>query len=229
MNWAERIARDDRLTGSYFDRLYERDEDPWRFESSPYEKAKYEATLDALGSPERRFGRAFEAGCSIGVFTELLAGRCDDLLAVDLSPIAVERAKERLRGRDHVKVEQRALPEELPDGPFDLVVCSEILYYWSAGLLERSLGDLERADWSGRQPRGGALAATYPQLPTAGRRGSRPSEPRARSSRARAIGDRAALPARPLGPAGVRQAELVIVGGGAAGLSAARGYRRRRR
>ncbi len=167
MNWAERIARDDRLTGSYFDRLYERDEDPWRFESSPYEKAKYEATLDALGSPERRFGRAFEAGCSIGVFTELLAGRCDDLLAVDLSPIAVERAIERLRGRAHVRVEQRALPEELPDGPFDLVVCSEILYYWSADLLERSLGDL-----SGLIGPGGSLVAvhwrprtrSYPQL-----------------------------------------------------------------
>ena len=142
MSAVERPTPVGRLPASYFDRLYASDPDPWGFESSPYERDKYAATLAALGPPERRFARAFEAGCSIGVLTHRLAPRCDDLLAVDLSPPAVERAQARLRDQTHVRVERSALPEELPDGRFDLVVCSEILYYWSAGLLDAAMDDL---------------------------------------------------------------------------------------
>ena len=42
---------------------------------SSHERDKYAATLAALGPPERRFAHAFEAGCSIGVFTAQLAAR----------------------------------------------------------------------------------------------------------------------------------------------------------
>ncbi len=164
---AERAPAAERLPEAYFEELYERDGDPWEFASSAYEDAKYEATLAALGPSERRFRSAFEAGCSIGVFTARLAPRCDELLAVDLSPLAVEGARRRLDGLRHVRVERRALPEELPARPFDVVVLSEILYYWSPRLLMRSLARLERLVGSG-----GSLVAvhwrprtrTYPQL-----------------------------------------------------------------
>jgi len=132
-----------RIEPGWFEELYKTDPDPWRFETSPYEQAKYAQTLTALGPDSRRFHRALEAGCSIGVFTELLAPRCDDLLAVDASPTAVAHARERLAGSDHVHVDHRVLPEDLPDGPFDLVVCSEILYYWSADPLRELLARLE--------------------------------------------------------------------------------------
>ena len=49
------------------------------------------------------------------------------------------------RSRPWVEVEQRALPEELPTGPFDLIVCSEILYYWSEEVLVGALPRLEQA------------------------------------------------------------------------------------
>ena len=156
-----------RLAGAYFEQLYASERDPWDFESSRYERDKYAATLAALGPPERRFARAFEGGCSIGVFTELLAARCHELLAVDVSLSAVERARGRLGDRDNVRIERRALPEELPTGPFELVLLSEILYYWSAELLDRSLERLA----SMVAPGGSLLAVhwrprtrTYPQL-----------------------------------------------------------------
>jgi peptidoglycan/xylan/chitin deacetylase (PgdA/CDA1 family) len=41
---------------------------------------------------------------------------------------AVVAARELLSGRRHVVVERRTLPEEMPDGPFDPIVASEILY-----------------------------------------------------------------------------------------------------
>jgi len=118
----------ERLGREYFEGLYAESDDPWNFEASEYEQDKYARTLAVLG--ERTFRRALEAGASIGVFTELLSDRCDELLAVDVSERAVAAARRRLSGRGHVRVERRTLPEEMPDGPFDLIVASEVLYYF---------------------------------------------------------------------------------------------------
>jgi SAM-dependent methyltransferase len=133
----------ERLGREYFERLYTESPDPWDFESSAYEKRKYERTLEALGS--RTFGRALEAGCSIGVFTTLLAPRCTELLAVDASQRAVEIARSRLADQGQVHIERRTLPEEMPDGPFDLVVASEILYYWPREVVLEALRGFEEA------------------------------------------------------------------------------------
>jgi predicted TPR repeat methyltransferase len=122
-------VRRKRLDRDYFEDLYEESADPWDFETSDYERKKYERTLESLGG--RKFRRAFEAGSSIGVFTAMLASRCDELLAVDTSEKAVEIARERLLEMCHVlRLSRRTLPEEMSDGPFDLVVASEVLYYW---------------------------------------------------------------------------------------------------
>ncbi|MFC7609312.1 SAM-dependent methyltransferase [Teichococcus aestuarii] len=63
------------LPAAYFEALYAADPDPWRFRDSAYEAGKYAATLAALERP--RYGRVLEVGCSIGVLTKQLAGRCD--------------------------------------------------------------------------------------------------------------------------------------------------------
>ena len=118
----------ERLGREYFEGLYAESEDPWNFEVSEYEQNKYARTLASLG--DRTFRRALEAGASIGVFTEMLADRCDELIAVDVSERAVAVAQRRLSGRDHVRVERRTLPEQMPEGPFDLIVASEVLYYF---------------------------------------------------------------------------------------------------
>lgn len=115
---------------SHFEGLYAADTDPWGFEDRWYEERKRAVTLSAL--PQRRFGTAYEPGCSIGVLTEALADRCGTVLASDASALALGRAQERLADRPHVRLERRVLPQEWPDGTFDLVVLSEILYYFAA-------------------------------------------------------------------------------------------------
>lgn len=112
---------------THFDSLYAGSADPWGFTSRWYEQRKYALTLAAL--PEPRYASAYEPGCSIGVLTELLADRCDRLLASDGSAAAVERAQQRLAGRETVTIEQRRLPEEWSTGSYDLVVLSELLYF----------------------------------------------------------------------------------------------------
>jgi SAM-dependent methyltransferase len=135
------MARD-RAPVEHFERLARESEDPWGYESSDYERRKYRHTLTYL--PER-CGRTLELGCSIGVFTAMLAPRCDSLVAVDFSPTALERARRRLGGADQVELLHRRLPEQMPAGPFDTIVCAEILYYWSARLVRVGLRRMEAA------------------------------------------------------------------------------------
>lgn len=115
------------LAQEYFDRQYDGDDDPWQFDTSWYERRKYAVTLASL--PEKRYVRALEPGCANGALTELLAGRCDELIAFDLLPGPVDRARRRLADREHVRVEQESFPSWWPGGSGDLVVWSEVAYY----------------------------------------------------------------------------------------------------
>ena len=117
------------LPPAYFEDVYRRKSDPWDFASSPYEAAKYQATLAAL--PRARYGTAFEAGCSIGVLTARLAERCERLLAVDINEDALAQARERCRELPNVQLKRARLPDEFPPGTFDLILVSEIGYYLS--------------------------------------------------------------------------------------------------
>jgi len=117
------------VPSEFFDTLYEGSADPWHFETSDYEAAKYAATVAAL--PRARYRRALEIGCSIGVLTAHLAERCDTLVAVDVSERALIQARERCREHGHVELALMMLPRQLPPGRFDLIVISEVGYYWS--------------------------------------------------------------------------------------------------
>ena len=133
------LRPDGTIDESYFRDLYAADPDPWGFETSAYEAQKYAATLAAL--PHQRYARAFEAGCANGVLTEHLARRCDHLLAVDVAPDALARARARLADEPHVRIEERVMPDEMPAGRFGLAVVSEVGYYLSRPRL---------ADWADR-------------------------------------------------------------------------------
>ncbi|TDR85297.1 class I SAM-dependent DNA methyltransferase [Enterovirga rhinocerotis] len=118
------------LPPEYFEARYAADPDPWRFETSDYERAKYDATLAAL--PHPHFASALEVGCSIGVLTRQIAERCDRLVALDVAEIALDRARERCHAQDHVVFIRGQVPGEWPDGPFDLILLSEVIYYLEA-------------------------------------------------------------------------------------------------
>jgi trans-aconitate methyltransferase len=128
----------------YFDEMYRRHRDPWSFETRWYEQRKRALTMAVL--PEPRFASALEIGCSIGLLTETLADRCESLVAVDLVPSAVEAAGARVASKPHVEVFQHDIAGGLPRGSFELVVLSEVGYYFEADalrvLLQRIAGAL---------------------------------------------------------------------------------------
>ncbi|MEU1535365.1 SAM-dependent methyltransferase [Streptomyces fagopyri] len=129
---------------SYFDRQYADAADPWHLAERWYDRRKYNLTVAAL--PHPHYLSAFEPGCSVGVLTGLLAARCDRLLSTDRVPSAVE-ATQRTADADHVTVRQMTVPEQWPEESFDLVVLSELLYYFNSAtrtqLLNQSVKSLE--------------------------------------------------------------------------------------
>jgi SAM-dependent methyltransferase len=124
-----------------FERLYHESPDPWRYRTSDYERAKYAATLEALPKPSH--GLCLEVGCSIGVFTRLLAARCQHVVAIDFSLGAITLARHNLAGVRNVDLLRASFPEEAPPGSWDLIVCSEILYYLQPRALAEAIAWIE--------------------------------------------------------------------------------------
>lgn len=129
----------------YFEQLYAGNPDPWDFENRWYDQRKH--TLTAASLPRRRYRSAFEPGCSTGRLTALLAERCDHVLAVDAVTAAVSTAARRLAGTPGVTFRHALMPQDWPEGPFDLVVLSELGYYFDDAeldeLLNRAVDSLE--------------------------------------------------------------------------------------
>lgn len=121
----------DSLTPEYFAGLYGGgpDPDPWGFTTSAYEAAKYAATLAAL--PRTRYASGLEIGCSIGVLTRDLGTRCDALIGIDVVETALVAARARCADRPWVRFEACAIPQAWPEGRFDLVLLSEVVYFFT--------------------------------------------------------------------------------------------------
>ena len=146
------------LGRDYFDALYARNDDPWRLGTRWYESRKRAITLASL--PEERYATGLEIGCSVGMLTEGLADRVDYLLAVDISQSAVDRARAQVNGR--ARVERADVLDAFPEGPFDLIVLSEVGYYFGRDGLERVLDGLE-----GALAPGGTVVACHWRHPVA--------------------------------------------------------------
>jgi len=118
-----------RQSPAFFEAKYHASRDPWQFSSSNYERERYDATLAALSRAS--YQRGFEPGCSIGVLTAALAPRVRQLIACDISDTAVALARDRCRGLAHVDIYRGDVAEGPPPGAFDLMVFSELGYYFS--------------------------------------------------------------------------------------------------
>jgi SAM-dependent methyltransferase len=112
----------------FFDGLWRRG-DPWDLEGSKFEQERYAHLLRILDT--RRYARLLELGCGSGAFTRLLCRAADHVVALDISPTAIARAKGA--GIDPFVVDFREANimeyDVRPEGPWDLVVMSETIYY----------------------------------------------------------------------------------------------------
>jgi SAM-dependent methyltransferase len=56
-------------------------------------------------------------------------------VACDIAPTAVRLARQRCAGLPNVHIDQGDLAKSMPQGPFDLIIFSEIGYYFAAAEL----------------------------------------------------------------------------------------------
>jgi SAM-dependent methyltransferase len=122
-------SQNESVPSSFFDETYRGSPDPWRYTSSFYETSKFRTTLRAL--PKVQFKNAFEIGCAIGVITQKLAPKCDRLLSVDYSEVGLEEARKRCKNLPQLRFEQMQIPKQFPTEKFDLILFSEVGYYFT--------------------------------------------------------------------------------------------------
>lgn len=131
-------------TDAYFDEMWATGDDPWDHGRRWYEARKYDLTVACL--PAERYRSAFEPGCGAGFLTARLAGRVDRLVAMERAERGVEATRRRCAGLPHVEVRRGRIPADWPEGTFELLVLSEVLYYLDddelAAALERAATSL---------------------------------------------------------------------------------------
>lgn len=103
--------------------------DAWAYENGEFARRRFQFVLEML--PESRVASALEVGCAEGHFTKELAGRVDQLLACDISKIAIERAQQFCKDVRNVRYATLDVRNGLPGGEFDLILFSDVLYYFS--------------------------------------------------------------------------------------------------
>ncbi len=137
--------------------LFERRADPWGY-TNEYEQTKYRQTLELI--PEGPVDDVLEVACAAGHFTAQLATRAKRLVATDISEAALRRAAERCSDHDNVRYEQFELGKSPIQGRYDLIVCSEMLYY----LGRRSKLEAAAAELAGALKPGGRLVMAHATL-----------------------------------------------------------------
>ncbi|MFK7803263.1 MAG: glycosyltransferase [Anaerolineae bacterium] len=111
---------------AFFEELFEDDADPWAY-TSDYEQAKYEQTLDFF--PSGPIESALEIACAEGHFTMQYAPRVKTLMAADISQKALDRTAVRCADFSNINYLQLDLAKDKVKGKYDLITCSEVLYF----------------------------------------------------------------------------------------------------
>lgn len=144
-----------------FDAVHTGTDDPWQYTTSWYEHRKRALTLAAL--PGLNYNAGLEIGCSIGTLSVDLAQRCASFLAVDASGAALAYAARRLEHLPGARTRHLTVPQDWPEGRFDLIVVSEVGYYLAPGELAQLFGRVEAALLPG-----GTLALCHWRHPISG-------------------------------------------------------------
>jgi SAM-dependent methyltransferase len=111
----------------FFDALWGKG-DPWDIETSELTQREHERLVALVDG--RRYRRVLEIGCGAGAFTRRLARMADSVVALDIAPAAIARARAMAVGSTAVEFRVANVMEYDPraEGPWDLVVMAEMIY-----------------------------------------------------------------------------------------------------
>jgi predicted TPR repeat methyltransferase len=118
----------DQQVRSFMDSLWQRG-DYWDIESSEYERDRCTHLLRLIEG--QHYARLLEIGCGAGYLTRRLAPLADAIVALDISPTAIDRARTQWTAPTTVDFRVANIMEYKPqvDGPWDLIVFSDTICY----------------------------------------------------------------------------------------------------
>ena len=119
------VERNRWLVRLYFDHRYKKN-DPYMYSSSAYERKKAEDTIGFIN--DTHYERVLDIGCGEGYLSERLCPISGEILAIDISKMAIERARRRAKHKNINFSAADILALELRQR-FNLIVCSEVLVY----------------------------------------------------------------------------------------------------
>src|SRR3990172_5237289 len=93
------------------------------------QRAARRAELISAGARLGIGSRALEIGCGTGMFTEIFARTGATIVAVDISPDLLRRARTRGLPPDRVRFLEKQFEECDVEGPFDAVIGSSVLHH----------------------------------------------------------------------------------------------------
>ena len=154
------MSAPDKSSAEFFEQRYRDSGDPWDLAHDGYEQARYDTIIRVLQGRHYRY--AFEPGCAVGALTEKLATICDRVDACDFSQTAVEQARARCARLPGVSVRCASVTDPAPISKYDLIVLSEIGYYFTPTAWQSVVADmvdrmqpgatLLASHWLGRSP-----------------------------------------------------------------------------
>lgn len=100
-------------------------------ETNPTEQRRFQdqnRLLDAIHNGGM-FSTGLEIGCGAGLFTEFLARRCESLLVLDISPVALDLTRQRRQWSNRVQFGTFDLRADDIPGTFDLIILAGVLEY----------------------------------------------------------------------------------------------------
>jgi SAM-dependent methyltransferase len=112
-----------------FEHKYRRHGDYFGYHTKPYELEKYQRTLDTALRLRRGKGAALEIGCSVGVFTRMIAHEFETVTAADISAEALRIAAETVAGAGRVTYAQSDVISLDLAATFDVIFAAEVLMY----------------------------------------------------------------------------------------------------
>lgn len=112
-----------------FEAKYRKHGDYFGYRSNPYEALKYERTMELMRAWRPSADSALEIGCSVGVFTAMIAPEFDHVTAVDIASEALVLAAETTGHAPNVSYVQSDLVSLNAGRTFGVIFCAEVLMY----------------------------------------------------------------------------------------------------
>lgn len=144
----------------FFEELYGSENEPFRYSVRAIEVLRHERIVQMIEALAPR--SLLEVGCSLGLLTEKLMPSGRAVTALDLSPTAVQRARDRFRARNAPEPEWligSVLDLPIDGRAFDVVLASDgpMSWYLSAPERARAYEQIHRA----LTPDGHAIITEY--------------------------------------------------------------------